>query len=183
MVDELSVYDTNSNILVVWYDVVLLTVIVDKNDACHAKHGGQQGADSGQRGGPAPERPAMTALATDSSASATTTRRVVRLLLLVRIIAVVPSVDGFHNNGTAATDATATDATSVCLAPYARAVWFRKHHHLVIQIGVIAVRVNVTATAAVTVHAVRGHRQSHTWKKDCKNFMILSFRILKKKPN
>lgn len=143
--------------------MILLTVVVDENDARHAKHGGQQGADGGQRGGPAPERPAMTALATNSStaAAAAATRRVVRLLLLVRIIAVVPSVDGFHDNGSAATDATATDATTVCLTPHTRAVRFREHHHLVIQIGVIAVRVNVTATTSVTIHAVRSHRRSH----------------------
>lgn len=143
--------------------IVLLTVVVDENDARDAKHRGQQGADGGQRGGPTPERPAVSVLtAADTSAGTGTaaTRRVVRLLL-VRVIAIVPSVDGFHDDGTATdTTAAATDtaAATVGLAPHARAVRFREHHHLVIQIGVVGVRVNVTAATAVTVHAVRGHR-------------------------
>jgi len=139
---------------------VVLTVVVDENNARHAKHRGQQGADCGQRRGPAPERPPVTVLTTNAATAGTCTTatcRVIRLLL-VRVFAVVPSVDRIRDDGTAAADTTATVTVTVGLAPHARAVRFREHHHLVIQIGVIAMRVNVTAATAVTVHAVRGHR-------------------------
>jgi len=77
--------------------VVVLTVVVDEHDARHAKHRGQQGADGGQRRGPAPERPAVTAT---SATGAGATAVVVRLLL-VRMFAVTPSVERFRDDGTA----------------------------------------------------------------------------------
>lgn len=158
----------------------ILTVVVEENATCDAKHGGQQSANCGQCRGPAPERPAVPAVhveptntdaghaaaantaATDTSAHPC---HVVWLLQLVLLLFTVTApVCRFRDDGTTAaattatSDTTAADATSVRVAPYARAVRFREHNYLVIKIGVVAVHINVTTATSVTVNAVRGHR-------------------------
>lgn len=60
---------------------MVLTVVVEEDGASHAKHGGQQHADGGQRVGAAPERSAMVLSAALGGRARAAATRVVSLLV------------------------------------------------------------------------------------------------------